>query len=188
MAKTGFAHEKGLRKKLLSYRSMNKTDETADQEPLSKTRRKAEMHELQALGEELIELSSSKLAQLDLPETLLDAVKQAQRITSNGAIARQRQYIGRLMREIDTEPITAKLAKWKGANQEENAHFHQLEKLRTRLLEDDSALSDYLAAHPEADSQQIRTLIRNARKEAAAGKPPKSSRELFKLLRDLSNH
>ena len=165
---------------------MNKTDETTDQEPLSKTRRKAAMQELQSLGEELIALNNSQLAQLDLPEVLLDAVKQAQRITSNGAIARQRQYIGRLMREIDTAPISAMLDKWKGVNQEENAHFHQLEKLRSRLLEDDSALSEYLAAHPDADSQQIRTLIRNARKEAAAGKPPKSSRELFKLLRDQS--
>lgn len=165
---------------------MNKTDETTDQEPLSKTRRKAAMQDLQSLGEELIELNNSQLAQLDLPEVLLDAVKQAQRITSNGAIARQRQYIGRLMREIDTAPISAMLDKWKGVNQEENAHFHQLEKLRSRLLEDDSALSEYLAAHPDADSQQIRTLIRNARKEAAAGKPPKSSRELFKLLRDQS--
>ena len=165
---------------------MNKTDETTDQEPLSKTRRKAAMQELQSLGEELIALNNSQLAQLDLPEVLLDAVKQAQRITSNGAIARQRQYIGRLMREIDTAPISAMLDKWKGVNQEENAHFHQLEKLRSRLLEDDSVLSEYLAAHPDADSQQIRTLIRNARKEAAAGKPPKSSRELFKLLRDKS--
>lgn len=165
---------------------MNKTDETTDQEPLSKTRRKAAMQELQSLGEELIALNNSQLAQLDLPEVLLDAVKQAQRITSNGAIARQRQYIGRLMREIDTAPISAMLDKWKGVNQEENAHFHQLEKLRSRLLEDDSVLSEYLAAHPDADSQQIRTLIRNARKEAATGKPPKSSRELFKLLREQS--
>lgn len=165
---------------------MNKTDETMNQEPPSKTQRKAAMQELQALGEELIELSNAKLAQLDLPEVLLDAVKQAQRITSNGALARQKQYIGRLMREIDTAPIADMLSRWKGTHQEENAHFHQLEKLRARLLQDDSALSEYLSAHPQADSQQIRALIRNARKEAAAGKPPKSSRELFKLLRELS--
>lgn len=167
---------------------MNKSDETTEQEPLSKTRRKAAMQELQDLGEELIALNNAKLAQLDLPEVLLDAVKQAQRITSNGALARQRQYIGRLMREIDTAPIADMLARWKGTHQEENAHFHQLEKLRARLLEDDGALSEFLSAHPQADSQQIRTLIRNARKEATANKPPKSSRELFKLLRDLSAH
>lgn len=163
---------------------MNTTDDTSDQEPLSKTRRKAAMQGLQDMGEELIGLNNAKLAQLNLPETLLDAVKQAQRITSNGALARQKQYIGRLMREIDTAPIADQLERWKGTHQEENAHFHRLEKLRERLLQDDAALSDYLREHPQADSQQLRTLIRNARKEAAAAKPPKSSRELFKLLRE----
>jgi ribosome-associated protein len=167
---------------------MNMSDETPDQEPLSKTQRKAAMQELQSLGEELIALNNAKLAQLELPEALYDAVKEAQRITSNSALARQRQYIGRLMREIDTVPIADQLSRWKGTHQEENAHFHQLEKLRARLLDDDAALSVYLSEHPEADSQQIRTLIRNARKEAAAGKPPKSSRELFKILRELSGH
>lgn len=167
---------------------MNMPDETDDQEPLSKTKRKAAMQELQHLGEELIALNNAKLGQLDLPELLLDAVKEAQRITSNSALARQKQYIGRLMREIDTTPIADQLARWKGTHQEENAHFHQLEKLRTRLLEDDSALSGFLTEHPQADSQQLRTLIRNARKEALANRPPKSSRELFRLLRDLSGH
>lgn len=164
---------------------MNKTDEITDQEPVSKTRRKAAMQDLQSLGEELIVLNKARLAQLNLPDSLLEAVKEAQRITSNGAIARQKQYIGRLMREVDTAPIADQLARWKGAHQEENAHFHRLEKLRERLLQDDAALSDFLRDHPEADSQQVRTLIRNARKEADAGKPPKSSRELFKLLREL---
>lgn len=164
---------------------MNKTDEITDQEPVSKTRRKAAMQDLQSLGEELIGLNKARLAQLNLPDSLLEAVKEAQRITSNGAIARQKQYIGRLMREVDTAPIADQLARWKGAHQEENAHFHRLEKLRERLLQDDAALSDFLRDHPEADSQQVRTLIRNARKEADAGKPPKSSRELFKLLREL---
>lgn len=167
---------------------MNMPDETDDQEPLSKTKRKAAMQELQHLGEELIALNNAKLGQLGLPELLLDAVKEAQRITSNSALARQKQYIGRLMREIDTTPIADQLARWKGTHQEENAHFHQLEKLRTRLLEDDSALSGFLTEHPQADSQQLRTLIRNARKEALANRPPKSSRELFRLLRDLSGH
>lgn len=163
---------------------MTKTDEIIDQEPLSKTKRKAAMQELQDLGEELIELNKTRLAQLNLPELLLEAVKEAQRITSNGAMARQRQYIGRLMREIDTAPIADQLQRWKGSHQEENAHFHRLEKLRERLLQDDATLAEYLREHPQADSQQMRTLIRNARKEADAGKPPKSSRELFRLLRE----
>lgn len=167
---------------------MNMSDETPEQEPLSKTQRKAAMEALQSLGEELIALNNAKLAQLNLPEALYDAVKEAQRITSNSALARQRQYIGRLMREIDTAPIADQLSRWKGTHNEENAFFHQLEKLRARLLEDDGALSNFLSEHPSADSQQIRTLIRNARREAAAGKPPKSSRELFRVLRELSGH
>lgn len=162
---------------------MNDADQTPDQQPLSKTQRKAAMLALQELGEELIALNKERLTQLALPETLLEAVKAAQRINSHGALARQRQYIGRLMREIDTAPIADQLQRWKGASQQQNAHFHQLEKWRARLLEDDAALADYLRQHPQADSQQLRALIRNARKEAAAGKPPKSSRELFKLLR-----
>ena len=168
---------------------MNHTEPTAaadELQPISKTKRKAEVHALQALGEELIALNKERLAQLNLPEILLDAVKEAQRTTSHGALARQRQYIGKLMREIDAAPIADQLERWKGTHQAENAHFHQLEKLRARLLEDDQALSDYLRLHPQADSQQLRSLIRNARKEAAAGKPPKSSRELFKLLRELA--
>jgi ribosome-associated protein len=162
---------------------MNPSDDNTEHEPLSKTKRKAAMQALQDLGEELIALSSARLAQLELPDFLLDAVKETQRTTAHGALARQKQYIGRLMREIDTAPIADQLERWKGRHQEENAHFHQLEKLRARLLEDDGALADYLQRHPQADSQQLRTLIRNARKEAVAGKPPKSSRELFKLLR-----
>lgn len=163
---------------------MNDIDQTGTPEPLSKTKRKAAMQDLQDLGEELIALNKERLAQLDLPEFLRDAVREAQRITSHGALARQKQYIGKLMREIDTAPIADQLARWKGTHQAENAHFHQLEKLRSRLLQDDEALAEYLSGHPGVDSQQLRTLIRNARKEAAAGKPPRSSREIFKLLRE----
>lgn len=163
---------------------MNDIDQTGTAEPLSKTKRKAAMQALQDLGEALIALNRERLAQLDLPEILREAVREAQRITSHGALARQRQYIGRLMREIDTAPIAEQLERWNGTHQAENAHFHQLEKLRARLLQDDAALAEYLRAHPGADSQQLRTLIRNARREAGAGKPPRSSRELFKLLRE----
>ncbi len=163
---------------------MNDIDQAGVAEPLSKTRRKAAMQTLQALGEELIALNRERLAQLDLPEALLDAVREAQRITSHGALARQKQYIGRLMRGINTASITERLERWKGTHQAENAHFHQLERLRARLLEGDAALAEYLRDHPAADSQQLRALIRNARKEAEAGKPHRSSRELFRLLRE----
>ena len=168
-------------------RPKKKNEEVELIEPISKTKLKAEADAQQDIGVKLTTLPSSKLAQLDLPERLLDAIKEANRITSNGALRRQRQYIGTLMREIDVTPIVEQMEKWEGKNTAENAYFHQLERWRTRLIEDEAALSDFIAQYPNVDSQQIRTLIRNARKEATLNKPPKSSRELFKLLRELTS-
>jgi ribosome-associated protein len=158
-------------------------NETAS-EPVSKTKLKAAMDELQDIGETLVGLPKDKLNKLALPETLLDAVLEAKRITSNGATRRQMQYIGRLMRDVDVAPIVDQLQRWEGKHTAENAHFHQLERWRSRLLEDESALSEFMRLHPHVDGQQIRALIRNARREHIANRPPKSSRELFKLLRE----
>jgi len=162
------------------------TPEDDNDEPLSKTKRKAAMDELQFIGGNLIELPKEKLAKLDLPEILLDAIREAKRITANGATRRQLQYIGKLMRSVDTAPILDQLQRWEGKHTAENAYFHRLENWRTRLIADESVLSDFMVQYPSVDSQQIRTLIRNARREEAAGKPPKSSRELFKLLREIT--
>ena len=155
-------------------------------EPISKTKLKAEADALQEIGVKLVALPNSKLTQLDLPERLVDAINEAKRITANGATRRQKQYIGSLMREIDVAPIVEQMEKWEGKNTAENAYFHNLERWRARLLEDEDALSEFIQQYPNVDSQQIRTLIRNARREASANKPPKSSRELFKLLRELT--
>jgi ribosome-associated protein len=152
---------------------------------LSKTKLKAIAEAEQAIGVKLIALPNSKLNSLNLPERLLDAVQEAKRITSNGALRRQRQYIGTLMREMDVAPILEQFEKWEGKNREQNAFFHSLERWRDRLIEDESALSELIQSHPQINSQQIRTLIRNARKEANENKPPKSRRELFKQLREI---
>lgn len=156
-------------------------------EPISKTKRKAAMDELQDIGVRLIELPKDKLAKLDLPETLLDAIKEAKRITANGASRRQRQYIGSLMRNVDVAPILEQFEKWDGKNNEENAYFHRLENWRSRLIAEDNALAEFMSEHPNVDTQQMRTLIRNAQREQAQNKPPKSSRELFKLLREITS-
>lgn len=159
-------------------------DELEPQE-ISKTKRKQAMQDLQDLGEALIALSKDKLAKLDLPENLHDAVMEAKKITAHGALSRQRQYIGKLMRNIDATPIRTQMDIWNNSHGQETAHFHRLEQWRQRLLDDDNALADFLGKYPEADIQRLRTLVRNVRKEAAANKPPKSSRELFKLLREI---
>lgn len=164
----------------------HEADSEADLPP-SKTQLKAEADAQQALGVRLTELSKDKLVKLNLPEELFEAVLESKKITANGAIRRHRQYLGRLMREIDTAPITEQLARWDGKHTAENAYFHGLERWRDRLINDSNALSEFMELHPATDSQQLRTLIRNAQKEHAANKPPKSSRELFKLLREITS-
>ncbi len=164
----------------------NKNSEPPIYDGPSKSQLKREAESQQAIGKKLVELPREKLAKLDLPEALLEAIAETKRITANGAIRRQMQYIGRLMRDIDVLPIVDQLARWEGKHNEENARFHTLERWRERLLSSPEALSDFLVQYPLADSQQLRSLIRNSQKETATNKPPKSSRELFKLLREIS--
>jgi ribosome-associated protein len=159
--------------------------EDEEELPPSKTKIKKQMHELRDLGKELTELGKDQLAQLDIPESLHDAIREFKNLNKFGAIRRQLQYIGKLMRNVETAPIIAKLDAWKGKSQHHIAYMHQLERWRDRLLENDSALTELLAAHPEADGQRLRTLIRNAQKEIEASKPPKNFREIFQVLREI---
>lgn len=156
-----------------------------DEDFISKSQIKREAEAAQDVGEKLIALRNEQLAQLDLPERLYDAIMEAKRLTSNGAIRRQKQFIGKLMRQVDVEPLDAKLADWERGNRAQAAKLHQLERWRDRLLNDEKAMGDLMREFPHADTQHLRTLIRNAHKERAANKPPKSPRELFKALRDL---
>ncbi len=160
-------------------------DEDLEELPPSKTKIKKQMIELQNLGEQLAALNKDQLNELDLPESLRDAINEAKRMTKFGAISRQMQYIGRLMRDIDPAPIVAKLEIWNGTSRQHIAWLHQVERWRDRLLEDPNALTELLAAHPQADAQHLRTLIRNALKEKELNKPPKSFREIFQALRDI---
>lgn len=159
--------------------------EEEEELPPSKTKIKKQMHELRDLGKELTELSKDQLAQLDIPENLRDAISELKNINKFGAQRRQIQYIGKLMREVETAPILAKLDAWKGKSQVHTAYMHLLERWRDRLIESDSALTELLAAHPHADAQHLRALIRNAQKEHLAGKPPKSYREIFQVLKEI---
>jgi ribosome-associated protein len=153
--------------------------------PPSKTKIKKQMHELRDLGKELTELGKDQLAQLDIPENLRDAIREMKNINKFGAQRRQMQYIGKLMRDVDTAPILARLDAWKGKSQHHIAYMHLLERWRDRLMESDSAFTELLAAHPQADAQRLRALIRNAQKEMETGKPPKNFREIFQVLRDI---
>jgi ribosome-associated protein len=153
------------------------------QEQVSKTRRKREAHALQHLGEELVRLTEAQLQQLALPEPLLGAVLEAKRISKFGALRRQLQYVGRLMRELDAEAISAQLEAWKGRSRDSVAAVHLVERWRTRLLASEDALTEFATAYPNCDVQRLRTLIRNARKEQADESPPRSFRELFQAIK-----
>jgi ribosome-associated protein len=152
---------------------------------ISKTQRKREMQALQDLGEELVALGTDRLAELDLPTRLLDAVLQAKRISKFGALRRQMQYVGRLMREFDADAIHSQLDVWKGSSVAEIARLHSIERWRARLIGDDLALGELLDQFPHADVQRLRALIRNVKREAGAKKPPRSFRELFQELREI---
>ncbi len=160
-------------------------DEDDFEQPISKTKRKQQMHDLQDIGERLTELGNDKLAELDLPEKMVDAIREFKRINKFGAQRRQLQYIGKLMREVETGPIIAKLEAWAGTSSQHTAWLHQVERWRDRLMEHDDALTELLAAHPDADAQRLRALIRNAHKEKELGKPPRSYREIFQALREI---
>jgi len=152
----------------------------------SKTRKKKDMLALQDLGVKLVELNEQQLEAMQLPESLLEAVLEARRLTRHEARRRQMQYIGRLMRDLDAAPIRDRLDKWLGQGREHTAQLHALERWREDLLAGDPALERFLREHPGADSQKLRTLIRNARREQGAALPPKSYRELFRVLRDIT--
>lgn len=162
---------------------MNDDDYTL--EPKSKSQVKREMHALQKLGEELVGLSAAELARIDLPDELREAVALAQRLNQRGARKRQLQYIGRLMRDVDPEPLQRDLDRLRNRDAAQTAQFHRIERWRDRLLEEgDAALEALFADHPHLDRQHVRQLLRNALHEQKTDKPPRAARELFRYLRD----
>lgn len=153
----------------------------------SKSQLKREMTALQDLGAELATLSKERLAKIDMPERLRDALFDAQRFTKHEAKRRQLQYVGKIMRDIDTAPLQAAMDEIKGISNAATVRQHRLENLRTRLMEDETKFSELARDYPTADIQHLRQLRRNAIKEAQQNKPPRAYRELFRELRELDD-
>jgi ribosome-associated protein len=156
-------------------------------EPPSKTRRKQQMTELQALGAELVALPESQFRQMPMSERLMIAARDARKITSFEGKRRQLQYVGRLMRDEEDgiiEAMRAKLAAFKGESNAENARFHAMEKIRDAMLADDAAITQFIADHAGVDVQHLRNLVREARKDAQAARAPRHARDVFKLIRE----
>ena len=166
---------------------MHESDETGTPDPApSKSRLKREAQALTRLGVQLAELPRENWLELSLPEELVNALDKIRQIRSHGALKRQQQYIGKLMRHIDTAPIEAFFMQRSLENRRRIDKHHQMEAWRDRLIEEgDPALDAYLEQYPDVDRRRLRQLIRQARKEASQGKAPKASRTLFRYLRDL---
>jgi ribosome-associated protein len=153
----------------------------------SKTRRKQASHELQALGEALLELPDDQVAALGLSESLVDAIAAARRFRAHEARRRQMQLIGKLMRSNDVELARAAVAERQLGRARDSLALHQAERWRAELIAEDSATTRFATEHPGADLQRLRAIVRNARKDAAALPEQRSGRafrELFQFIRE----
>ena len=163
-------------------------EELEEDLPKSKSQIKREMHELQALGKQLVELSPKQLVDIPISDKLRDAVIAA-RSLKHGAIRRQLQYIGSLMPKEDETSIRTMLHKLQQPHKDEVKAFHQLEQWRDELLHGDQELLNELVIKFENfDRQHVRQLIRNSEKEQELNKPPKSARLLFKYLTEMQGN
>ena len=157
-----------------------------DGERPSKTQRKKASHELQDLGEALVALPDDRLDGLAVDETLLEAIREYKRTRSHEGRRRQMQYIGKLMRRADPEPLREAVAAMQFGRAKDALALHEAERWRSELIADDAALTRWTAAHPAADLQQLRSLVRAARKDAAAMPEQRSGRayrDLFKFIK-----
>ncbi|MFU2059924.1 ribosome biogenesis factor YjgA [Avibacterium volantium] len=153
---------------------------------VSKSEIKRDAEALKQLGEKLVNLTKTNLEKIPLEENILDAIALAQRLQKE-AKRRQLQYIGKLLRQVDAEPIQEALDKIENKHNHQQALLHKLELLRDELItKGDEALSNVLNDYPDADRQHLRNLIRAAQKEKAQNKPPKAYREIFQYLKELA--
>ena len=151
----------------------------------SRSQKKRDVEALQDLGALLVELPPAQFKRMELPDELRAAVAACRKITQNGALRRQKQFIGKLMRGIDPAPIQFQLDAFNGVNAAETARLHQAERWRDKLLAGSDALTAFVNAYPAADATRLRQLIRATQDETAKGKPPKAFRELFKAVREV---
>ncbi len=159
-----------------------------DDDYVSKSQVKRECDALRKLGEQLLNLQQSELDKIELPEALANAINEGRKLSARGAIKRQRQYIGKLMRNVDSESIEKQLAVIKHQHDSSAVRFKQTEQWRDRLLSGDNrVVTELIDMYPDIDRQTINQLVRASKRELDAGKPPASARKLFKYLHTLSD-
>ena len=151
--------------------------------PLSKSEQKRRALRLQALGRQLTELKPTQLSELTLPDQLASAIADFQRFPSREARRRQLQFIGRLMRGLDPEPIESALESIRGQSAEARYEHHQIERWRERLLEDQEALTEFLIEFPDTNRQDIRHQLQVVHKAKTEPQRRAASRALFRFLK-----
>lgn len=152
----------------------------------SKTRIKLESQALQDLGWSLTQLSGEQLALFDLDDELREAVQLGARIRDHGAIKRHKKFLGKLLRNIDADPVRERYEAVLQDSRQDVQLMHRLEKIRDQMLNDgEEAVNQFMGLHPDADRQKLRQLVKDAGREHAGGQPPVSARKLYRYLRDL---
>ena len=153
----------------------------------NKTQLKRDSHDLVNLGESLLKLKPDEIRSLDLPEGLELAITTALKIKSRSGLKRQRLYIGKLLRNIDSEHVEAQLNKVQHRHDTNTAKFKRLEMWRDKLIDNDKdILNDIIVSYPELDRQHINQIIRTAQQEKKLNKTPTAARKLFKYLSELA--
>lgn len=154
-------------------------------EEVSKSSIKREMTALQKIGETLVGLAQSQLDRIPLSDKLLEAINFARTLKTRESIRRQLQYIGKIMRQVDIEPIQAALRQIQFDHKQKTSAFHEIEQWRERLIaESDEAIQAYLTQHTAADRQQLRQLVRKAQHDRKTGKNTGAETALFRYLQD----
>ena len=166
---------------------MSTEDKLEEELAPSKSQEKRDCDALKKLGDDLVSLKQTDLDTMNLPETLLAAIHEARRIQSRSGLKRQRQYIGKIMRQTDADEIKKQFELIKHKHDTNTSQFRKVEQWRDRLLADDkTALNEIIDSYPDIDRQHINQLIRQAKQEQKLEKPPAAARKLFKYLRELS--
>jgi len=164
------------------------TDDAGNSRP-SKTQMKQKSHSLQELGEAVAELSAAALKAIEMPEVLRDAIEQYRRTKSHEGRRRQMQYVGKLMRGADEDVLREAVAAATLGTAQNALALHQAENWRAELIASDDAMTRWLNEHPETDTQELRSLVRQARKDAVGLTPearqPKSFRDLFQYIKPM---
>ena len=151
---------------------------------LSKTERKRRATQMQQLGRSLTELNAAQLATMPASQVLHNAIRDYQRFPSNEAKRRQLQFIGKLVRDEDTESIELALARINGTSALAQYEFHQIERWRDRLIEEPASLTEYLHEHPTMDRQALRHHIQHVHRAKDDQQRRASARALFRFLRE----